>query len=88
MRFEAGLPREDSGKIMKRKLRQPYWAEAGRQRAEIQAFDVPRIRASLEVAVVRSHFLGCLGAAIDVLEKELAGQYVKSAPRGPPTGAR
>ena len=31
MRFEAGLPREDSGKIMKRKLREPYWAEAGRR---------------------------------------------------------
>ena len=25
------LPREDSGKIFKRKLREPYWAEAGRQ---------------------------------------------------------
>ncbi len=25
------LPREDSGKIMKRKLREPYWAAAGRQ---------------------------------------------------------
>jgi long-chain acyl-CoA synthetase len=31
LRFEAGLPREDSGKIMKRKLREPYWAEAGRR---------------------------------------------------------
>ena len=31
MKFEAGLPREDSGKIMKRKLREPYWAEAGRR---------------------------------------------------------
>ncbi|MBV9511011.1 MAG: AMP-binding protein [Caulobacteraceae bacterium] len=28
--FEAELPREDSGKIFKRKLREPYWAEAGR----------------------------------------------------------
>jgi len=25
------LPREDSGKIMKRKLREPYWASAGRR---------------------------------------------------------
>jgi len=24
------LPREDSGKIIKRKLRQPYWAQTGR----------------------------------------------------------
>jgi long-chain acyl-CoA synthetase len=28
--FRADLPREDSGKIMKRKLRDPFWAEAGR----------------------------------------------------------
>jgi long-chain acyl-CoA synthetase len=26
-----GLPREDSGKIFKRRLRDPYWAEAGRK---------------------------------------------------------
>jgi len=25
------LPREDSGKIFKRKLRAPYWEQAGRQ---------------------------------------------------------
>ena len=31
MRFEAGLPREDSGKIMKRKLREPFWAGTGRR---------------------------------------------------------
>lgn len=31
MRFETGLPREDSGKIMKRKLRDPYWAATGRR---------------------------------------------------------
>jgi long-chain acyl-CoA synthetase len=29
--FRTDLPREDSGKIMKRKLRDPYWKEAGRQ---------------------------------------------------------
>ena len=29
--FETALPREDSGKIIKRKLREPYWAEAGRR---------------------------------------------------------
>ncbi|HZD24729.1 MAG TPA: acyl-CoA synthetase [Alphaproteobacteria bacterium] len=29
--FQAGLPREDSGKIFKRKLRAPYWEKAGRQ---------------------------------------------------------
>ncbi len=29
--FHAGLPREDSGKIFKRKLRAPYWENAGRQ---------------------------------------------------------
>ncbi len=29
--FQASLPREDSGKIFKRKLRDPYWIEAGRQ---------------------------------------------------------
>jgi len=29
--FRAGLPREDSGKIFKRKLRAPYWENAGRQ---------------------------------------------------------
>jgi long-chain acyl-CoA synthetase len=29
--FEASLPREDSGKIMKRKLREPYWIKAGRR---------------------------------------------------------
>ena len=28
--FESNLPREDSGKIFKRKLRQPYWDQAGR----------------------------------------------------------
>ena len=26
-----GLPREDSGKIFKRKLREPYWEAAGRR---------------------------------------------------------
>jgi long-chain acyl-CoA synthetase len=26
----AQLPREDSGKIFKRRLRDPYWAKAGR----------------------------------------------------------
>jgi hypothetical protein len=30
-RFERGLPREDSGKIFKRKLRSPYWEKVGRQ---------------------------------------------------------
>ena len=29
--FETTLPREDSGKIMKRKLREPYWLAAGRR---------------------------------------------------------
>jgi long-chain acyl-CoA synthetase len=29
--FAADLPREDSGKIFKRKLREPYWANAGRK---------------------------------------------------------
>jgi long-chain acyl-CoA synthetase len=29
--FRRDLPREDSGKIFKRKLRAPYWAPAGRQ---------------------------------------------------------
>lgn len=29
--FLAELPREDSGKIFKRKLRDPYWEKAGRQ---------------------------------------------------------
>ncbi len=29
--FQAELPREDTGKIFKRKLRDPYWAEAGRR---------------------------------------------------------
>lgn len=29
--FEASLPREDSGKIFKRRLREPYWQEAGRR---------------------------------------------------------
>lgn len=29
--FSHDLPREDSGKIFKRKLRAPYWEEAGRQ---------------------------------------------------------
>ena len=28
--FTASLPREDSGKIFKRKLREPYWEKAGR----------------------------------------------------------
>jgi long-chain acyl-CoA synthetase len=27
----AGLPREDSGKIFKRRLRDPYWQHAGRR---------------------------------------------------------
>jgi len=31
IKFETALPREDSGKIIKRKLREPYWAEAGRK---------------------------------------------------------
>jgi long-chain acyl-CoA synthetase len=30
IKFETALPREDSGKIIKRKLREPYWAQAGR----------------------------------------------------------
>jgi long-chain acyl-CoA synthetase len=29
--FQAELPREDSGKIFKRKLRDPYWEKAGRK---------------------------------------------------------
>ena len=29
--FRGGLPREDSGKIFKRKLRAPFWEDAGRQ---------------------------------------------------------
>jgi long-chain acyl-CoA synthetase len=29
--FRAELPREDSGKIFKRKLREPFWEEAGRR---------------------------------------------------------
>jgi long-chain acyl-CoA synthetase len=29
--FHAALPREDSGKIFKRKLREPYWEKAGRR---------------------------------------------------------
>jgi long-chain acyl-CoA synthetase len=29
--FRAELPREDSGKIYKRKLRAPYWENVGRQ---------------------------------------------------------
>jgi long-chain acyl-CoA synthetase len=29
--FRDDLPREDSGKIFKRKLREPYWAKAGRR---------------------------------------------------------
>ncbi len=29
--FHAALPREDSGKIFKRRLRDPYWQQAGRQ---------------------------------------------------------
>jgi len=31
VKFARNLPREDSGKIFKRKLREPYWAEAGRR---------------------------------------------------------
>ncbi len=31
IRFATGLPREDSGKIMKRKLRDPYWEATGRR---------------------------------------------------------
>jgi long-chain acyl-CoA synthetase len=29
--FRTDLPREDSGKIFKRKLREPFWAKAGRK---------------------------------------------------------
>jgi long-chain acyl-CoA synthetase len=29
--FHSALPREDTGKIFKRKLRAPYWEAAGRQ---------------------------------------------------------
>ena len=29
--FADALPREESGKIFKRKLREPYWREAGRR---------------------------------------------------------
>ena len=29
--FRADLPREDSGKIFKRRLREPYWEKAGRR---------------------------------------------------------
>jgi len=28
--FETALPREDSGKVIKRKLREAYWTETGR----------------------------------------------------------
>jgi long-chain acyl-CoA synthetase len=31
IRFDTNLPREDSGKIMKRKLRDPYWEATGRR---------------------------------------------------------
>lgn len=31
IKFMTTLPREDSGKIFKRKLREPYWKDAGRQ---------------------------------------------------------
>jgi long-chain acyl-CoA synthetase len=31
IKFDRELPREDSGKIMKRKLRDPYWEASGRQ---------------------------------------------------------
>jgi long-chain acyl-CoA synthetase len=31
IRFDTDLPREDSGKIMKRKLRDPYWQATGRR---------------------------------------------------------
>jgi long-chain acyl-CoA synthetase len=31
VQFATDLPREDSGKIFKRKLREPYWVNAGRQ---------------------------------------------------------
>jgi long-chain acyl-CoA synthetase len=31
VKFERGLPREDSGKFFKRRLRAPYWEQAGRQ---------------------------------------------------------
>ena len=30
IKFETALPREDSGTIIKRKLRQSYWAQTGR----------------------------------------------------------
>jgi long-chain acyl-CoA synthetase len=30
IKFQTGLPREDSGKIIKRKLRDPYWTATGR----------------------------------------------------------
>jgi long-chain acyl-CoA synthetase len=29
--FHAELPREDSGKIFKRRLRDPYWEKSGRR---------------------------------------------------------
>jgi long-chain acyl-CoA synthetase len=29
--IRTGLPREDSGKIFKRRLRDPYWEQAGRK---------------------------------------------------------
>ena len=31
IRFKTGLPREDSGKIMKRRLRHPYWEITGQR---------------------------------------------------------
>jgi long-chain acyl-CoA synthetase len=31
IRFDTNLPREDSGKIIKRKLREPYWEATGRR---------------------------------------------------------
>ena len=30
IKFETALPREDSGKLIKRKLGEPYWARTGR----------------------------------------------------------
>jgi len=56
------------------------------QRDKVQVLDVPRAKAFLEVAVVRSGFLGCLGAAIDFLEKKLAGRYVKASAHQPLIG--
>jgi DNA-binding transcriptional LysR family regulator len=46
------------------------------QRRKLRVIEPSRANACLEVVVIRPRFLGCLGSAIDIIEKEFHQRYV------------